>query len=311
MKLIKKVAILMSTYNGEKYISCQLDSVINQKNDSNFELTIYIRDDGSTDSTLKIIKEYARKYPRKIIYLNSKENLGPKKSFFHLMNCVDSDFYFFCDQDDYWLDNKVDSALIQLDSIKKIPALYYGSMIQADRNLKKLGVVNKKNYPENFVSSLNETLASGLTIAFNSSLMDIFREKYNKLSCNNIIMHDSWMYLLASAFGKVIFDSAPHVLYRQHSSNVVGTTGNNLFKKIFKIREIFNKFYKNGLFKKQANELLKNYGECLSKEKRNAINIFLSSNRQLKEVFWILKKIKIKNRLLAFLILISIFFKKY
>ena len=98
----KKVAVLLSTYNGEKYVGAQIHSILTQ-NYKNIE--IVVRDDGSKDKTVEIIKEYMQKYSN--IVLHQGENLGFIKSFFELLKYEDADYYAFADQDDIWLPNKI------------------------------------------------------------------------------------------------------------------------------------------------------------------------------------------------------------
>ena len=117
------VNVLMSTYNGEKYLSQQIESIINQK--GNFDLRLIIRDDGSTDSTPEILEKYAKKYP-KIISYYLEGNKGYNFAFFELLRfSPQADFYAFSDQDDVWIENKLDFAIKALQSANNnIPLLY-------------------------------------------------------------------------------------------------------------------------------------------------------------------------------------------
>jgi rhamnosyltransferase len=108
------IAILLSTYNGENYISEQINSIINQTN-SNW--TLYIRDDGSSDGTLDIITRFVTDYEN-IVLLDSSINIGTLESFIWLMQNVNSSYYMFCDQDDIWLPNKIDISFSELFSGK-------------------------------------------------------------------------------------------------------------------------------------------------------------------------------------------------
>ena len=104
----KKVAILMATYNGEKYLSEQIESIINQ---TFTDWVLYIHDDGSTDGTLEIIKKYVKIYPKKIILIQGERTGGAKFNFFSLMDKVTAEYIMFSDQDDWWLPDKINKTL--------------------------------------------------------------------------------------------------------------------------------------------------------------------------------------------------------
>ena len=112
-----RIAVLMSSYNGEQYIKEQIDSILNQK--GKFNIDIYVRDDGSFDNTIHILEDYQKKG---LIKFCGGENIGPAKSFLTLLALADGyDFYAFADQDDIWFENKIESAILK---IEKIPQSY-------------------------------------------------------------------------------------------------------------------------------------------------------------------------------------------
>ena len=130
-----KINVLLSTYNGELYIAEQLDSLLRQTVIDNMK--IIIRDDGSTDSTLKIIEEYKSKNSNIIFYRG--ENLKPAKSFWHLLqNCDEADYFAFCDQDDVWDEDKLEVAINQLKEHDDVPALYFSDARVVDSELNLL-----------------------------------------------------------------------------------------------------------------------------------------------------------------------------
>ena len=131
-KQVKKVQILMSTYNGEDYIREQLDSILAQ---SYPDVDILIRDDGSKDDTFVILKEYEERHSN--IKAFQGENLGINKSFFELLKKSQGDYIGFCDQDDYWLPEKIEKAVQQLERMTG-PALYCGAKTLVNENLEKL-----------------------------------------------------------------------------------------------------------------------------------------------------------------------------
>ena len=130
-----KVVVLMSTYNGQKYLRQQLDSLLNQ---TVRPTKILIRDDGSNDDTVNLLEEYASFYS--FIEYYCGKNIGPAKSFFELINkCDGYDYYALCDQDDVWFKDKLEVAINTLEKENKnIPLLYAGRFTLTDENLNPL-----------------------------------------------------------------------------------------------------------------------------------------------------------------------------
>lgn len=111
VKCPTEIAILMATYNGEKFLREQIDSIIKQTNNN---WTLYIHDDGSTDSTLSIVQQYCREHENIIFLEDEVKGRGAAQSFFYMLESIDSLYYMFCDQDDYWQPDKVEVSYSQL-----------------------------------------------------------------------------------------------------------------------------------------------------------------------------------------------------
>ena len=216
---MKKVQILMSTYNGEKYIKTQIDSILEQ---DYREIFLAIRDDGSTDHTVEILKQYEEKY--KNISVKQEEIVGVILSFFELVQNADenSDDYAFSDQDDKWLKHKISRAVECLEKEDRdIPLLYCSNKILVDKELNPIHSeidYTKEMFPS-FGNALVQNICTGCTCVFNKKLYESIKNNIP----NKIIMHDWWLYLVATAFGKVIYDKKSYILYRQHEGNVHGT----------------------------------------------------------------------------------------
>lgn len=232
----------MSTYNGEAYLREQLDSILAQTY-SNIE--ILIRDDGSEkDATLKILQEYADKEKR-ITYIKGK-NCGAAKSFFQLMkNAGEADYYALSDQDDIWEPKKIERAVkwLEKQSVMSktevvMPMMYCSALKVVDQNRKLLYIEGAERRTRNlaFGNAMVENCCTGCTIVINQSLQKLVAEKRIP-ECS---MHDWWLYLLASCFGKVFYDPKPSIQYRQHGANAVGMEVRRIEKIKKKIRG-FNK----------------------------------------------------------------------
>ncbi|PJZ16662.1 hypothetical protein BHU41_09320 [Lactobacillus crispatus] len=212
-----KVAILMSTYNGENYLQQQIDSIVNQDYS---EWQLYIRDDGSTDDTLNIIETSILRDDRIHFIQDKYSHLGPKNSFLYLLKNIEADFYFFADQDDFWKSNKFTCMLKEFNSSDQ-PELVYCSLQCTNKDLKPIDL--DLNKMVGTVSGKNRFIWNdipGCTMAINSALRD--KTINYAISNDNIVMHDWWLALIAEVFGKIKFVNLPLVLYRQHGNNVVG-----------------------------------------------------------------------------------------
>lgn len=215
---MNKVVVLMSVYNGERYLAEQLDSILKQDYPN---IDILIRDDGANEATKDILRKYQRENDN--IYVFSGDNLGVPFSYFELLRLIDIDrwdFFAFSDQDDVWLPQKISSAIIQLEQYEaENPILYCSNLVIVDESLNEKGTVfGQQKICPSFGNALIENICVGCTLVANQRLVQMIKHNIPKYC----IMHDWWFYLVASAFGKVIYDSKAQILYRQHEKNVVG-----------------------------------------------------------------------------------------
>nr|BAM94793.1 glycosyltransferase [Streptococcus suis] len=213
-----KIAILMSTYNGESFLEEQIESILNQTCSDN--ITLLIRDDGSTDKTVSILENYSKKN-KNIKYTVGKSE-GAARSFITLLKeNMGYDFYAFSDQDDVWNSDKLQRGLSKIRSINR-PALYCSNCELVDENLKSLGRLTHRKVPTyNLVSILClNSCAQGCTSIFNRELAEIVQ--YNNLP-ETIIMHDSFITCLCAMIGgEIVYDHNSTMKYRMHNNNVFG-----------------------------------------------------------------------------------------
>ena len=254
-----KVCVLMSTYNGEKYLREQIDSILAQKD---VEIDLFVRDDGSTDDTINILEEYSQKG---LLKYKKGKNLRPAKSFMELVYENDGyEYYAFADQDDYWKDKKIYSAVEKLKEYSTM-ALYISAVEVVDKDL---NFISKSANDAKFTlaESFIQSPAIGCTMVFNSKMRDEI-VKYD-ISNLEIGLHDSWIYRVNLAIGGIlIYDTEPYIKYRQHENNVIGakktktiTSGlNELLKKRRKYKSEVVKnmiqFYSNEMTEKSKNTL--------------------------------------------------------
>jgi glycosyltransferase involved in cell wall biosynthesis len=259
---MNNIDILLATYNGEKYLKEQLNSLFLQTY-QNFK--ILVRDDGSIDSTINIIKEYEKVYPTKIKLIQDNfGNLGSSKSFMKLLEYSKSKYIMFCDQDDIWLPDKIRKSLSKIIDLEKkhgsdIPLLVFTDLKVVDE---KLNIIQKsfwkyqKLIPDissNWKKLLAQNVITGCTIIINNKSKKVLLP-----FSLNMMIHDQWIGVNIAKFGKIDYLKEQTILYRQHGCNVAGAHSYNLKyikKKFFDIKKILNFQYKAIKYYKEINIL--------------------------------------------------------
>ena len=243
---LPSVAVLMSTYNGEKYIKEQVDSILGQ---INVEVYLYVRDDHSEDATISIIEEYADRYPDRV-YLKKGENIGAGSSFMELVYEVPEtfDYYAYSDQDDIWQNDKLCTSISLLKQHKK--NLYMGNLMCVDKDLNELGLRNKTSpdISPYGIMVMNET--NGCTMVFSNEfylLLSDMGKRPDKMLFQKRY-HDAWTAMVGAVHGDIFYDFHAHMLYRQHENNVCGAPEyqNSLKQLGRKLKKLKNKSKRNG-----------------------------------------------------------------
>lgn len=255
-----RVDILLATYNGEKFLREQLDSIM-QQTYQHFRLII--RDDCSSDKTVAIIKEYADRYPGKIVCLSSEERLGVKSNFSRLLKESEADYVCFADQDDVWMPNKVELTLnklleLEIENTKHCPLLVHTDLQVVDENLQLVHPSfweYSKLFPEKS-RTLNRLLVqnviTGCTVMMNRSLVKLVKNVPPET-----IMHDWWIALVAASFGLIREIPQATLYYRQHGNNTLGA---KQFGSYRHLKEGIRKLAQGNEFKRiQANVLFERY----------------------------------------------------
>ena len=268
-----KIQILLATHNGEKYIETQLDSLIAQQLPVNAHLSILVSDDASSDSTPEILREYQERYPSIIDILPEKKSGSAKDNFLRLISAADADYIFFCDQDDWWLPEKILKTVEAFKSTER-PQLVYSDAFIADENLKIIEADESRLQTYNRGLTLQKLIVqnyiSGCTMAVNRArLRGVRRDSYP-----GIEMHDWWLVIYAETFGEIIHVPEKLMKYRQHGDNEVGAKDLKSFKYI--------KTHMNGeILRENCGNLLAQargfymiYGEEMPPEKRQIFKKF-------------------------------------
>lgn len=232
------VAVLMSTYNGEKYISEQIDSILSQK-DVNIKL--YIRDDGSYDRTISIIQQYNTLDNVELIV--DGENVGPGNSFMRLLynyaGLEGVEFFAFADQDDIWFSNKIAVAVEKLGDCKQ------AKLYCSNQNIFKNGMDCGLRYTEpqdiTLIGHITKNTIAGCTFVFTKKLAKIIAEsRHVDEELLKYRLHDAWVILVAICCGKVFYDEKSYMNYRIHNANVVGLRKESRLVKLKKLNRLIN-----------------------------------------------------------------------
>lgn len=263
-----KVAVLMSSYNGEMFIKEQIDSILCQKN---VDVTLYIRDDGSTDNTIEIIRSYLN--DKRVRLFVDGRNLRPGLSFLTLLSKVISEepiyeYYSFADQDDIWLEEKLNAAIKSIKETEK-PTLYCSNQI-IFRNGEQEGLKIKGQPEISLMHSVSLNDFSGCTMVLNRALAGLVHStkppsKYFLLKR----YHDSWIVLLALIKGELIYDNNAYIKYRIHSHNAAGLNNMTFVQRL-------KRFFKNGvknLRKTTCEDLLNAFPELNFGDRRHIENM--------------------------------------
>lgn len=254
----KKIDILMATYNGEKYLAEQLDSIINQ---TYHNWNLLIRDDSSTDRTLEIIQDYQKKDNRIKLLKDNKGNLGIVKNFEELLKNSESEFIMFSDQDDIWIENKLDMYLKMIEKIKNKGFMIHSDAILFDKNksnILKDTFISKKAINKGLENVFFNYFVQGATILISKEIKN-FILPFPK----EVYLHDRYIHLISELFFERIFVNKALIYYRQHGDNQIGAKNT--------IRELLSKRY----FDERDRQLIKiiynKYGSLLTDDKKKLI----------------------------------------
>ena len=254
------VAVLMATYNGSKWLNSQLESIFSQEESS---VTLYVRDDGSTDSTLLILNDWIECGHNIHVLKSSDSRMGPRDAFFNLLaNKYSEEYIALSDQDDLWAKTHLKN------SINNIIDVELGLSCSRRKYINGRGEIIKNEISQKVELSLGnalvENVAFGNTIVMKRELQELFRG----YSPKNAIMHDSWLYLLSASLGSCRTSLYATVFYRLHDGNAIGLrSSHSLSVAIRSMRR----------YKLQASELYE-YAKFLDKERILPLRLFATIN---------------------------------
>lgn len=276
---IKKIAVLMASYNGEKYITQQIESILNQ--DVENPIQLIIRDDGSTDNTVSVVKSLCEKDDR--ITLISSQNVGGVACFFALLRIahdLPDDYAYFAlsDQDDVWDLDKLRIGVESIESVATDAPVLYGSITRpVNKNLEPIEFKKREFLPFDFYNTIIQNKIPGHTHIMNRALLNHVYDA----DPSRVYVHDAYIVNAANIAGTLIFDNNPHVSYRQHGGNQLGTSRNSRLKWILNRLTRLKKG--DGVqYARQIEYVVNCFGDKLTSEQQKEMRGFLES----RDSFW-------------------------
>lgn len=271
---LPKVAILLCTYQGQRYLAEQLASFETQ---SHSNWSVWASDDGSKDDTRAILETHKKKWPEGRLFAIS----GPAEGFaanFVSLTCndlIEADFYAYSDQDDIWEVDKLTRAVRWLQSLPAgVPGLYCSRSRLVDADNNEIGLSPLFSRSPSFANALMQNIGGGNTMVFNNSARRLLREVGENRS---IVTHDWWAYMLVTGCGgQVFYDTEPTLRYRQHSCNIVGTN-TGWMSRFKRIRMLFQ-----GRFKQWGDSnvvVLSSLEHRLTPENRKILRRFIAARK--------------------------------
>jgi len=241
------IDIVLATYNGERYLAEQIESIQGSIEYSSLVNRLIVVDDGSTDKTPEIVKRLLSKDNKIEWHLNSSGKSGPANNFSFGLSLTTSDYIMLCDQDDIWLPSKINTSIIELLAIERKlpdkPVLVFSDKLIVDEQLNIISrsYFQLKKIPFDWYLSFEnicqQNVGSGCTMIFNRKLLDMAVPIPKKA-----YMHDWWLMLVASKVGRIELIKTPLIKYRQHQNNTIGVNQISIFKKVWDFKFHFERF---------------------------------------------------------------------
>jgi glycosyltransferase involved in cell wall biosynthesis len=301
---VNKVDVLMSVYNGEKYLAEQIESVLNQDYK---DFVLHIRDDGSTDRSVDIIRHYARRNPDKIFYSVADKNSGSAAGgFFALLKESYAPYVMFCDQDDVWFKDKISASMAAVSEAEvqygnNVPILLHTDLTVTDGSLKikaeSMFRYQHLDYRRTSVKSLAvQNIVTGCTMLINRPLV-----KRLTHAPQSVPVHDWWIALFTACCGKIVFLNKPTLYYRQHGDNTCGAqnmSGAGYLASRMTRADNARLMLKYGY--RQAAELSRVYGMSIGRDNFELLSAYgsLEDKPYLKRLAFVLKNGVLKSGLI-------------
>lgn len=277
------VSVALATYEGSKYLSLQIESILTQ---THLPDEIVICDDASSDDTMDIIRQFYKKYPNLIRYCQNEKNLGYIKNFEKALSLCKGKYIFLCDQDDIWVNNRIDAFLSHIGNND----LIYSNSIIIDSKGHKTGKLMFAHAEEfSRFSFMDFFLRKGLVQGASMMISDKILKK--SIPFPETIPHDIWLMSIALQGKSVVYHTIPTLLYRQHDNNVIGKV---------KSKRAFSSYLRDIKYLiPRRNEMIRYfYNKCVEFSKLDFLS--LEVKRDLVEIKSFCEMMLFPNRLFQF-----------
>ncbi|MFI4957141.1 MAG: glycosyltransferase family 2 protein [Gammaproteobacteria bacterium] len=271
-----QIAIILCTYNGERFLNEQLESFSRQ---TFTDWALFVYDDGSTDRTSELIAQFEQAQPHHVIHW--KPNAQKRGFAQNFLNGIGStpgefDFYALSDQDDVWCESKLSRAVDYLRTAPEgIPAVYCSRTTLVDADMKPIGLSSLFRRPPSFQNALVQSIAGGNTMVLNKAARALLLSADTHA---DIVSHDWLIYqLVTGAGGKVYYDLQPELLYRQHGANIIGSNL-GFFARLYRMTNLFNGSFKTWMDKNLV--VLQRNKQLLSTEHQLLLAVFLKCREE-------------------------------
>jgi glycosyltransferase involved in cell wall biosynthesis len=266
-----RISVLLSTWNGERFLGEQIDSILTQRD---VDVMLIVRDDGSTDTTRTILDGYAARGAP--IDIRAGANVGAAASYFELLRTAPpADFHALVDQDDVWDADRLGHAAALLGKLDPtVPAVYCSRLRYIDAEGRPRGM-SRLPRTIHLRNALAENVVIGCTIVMNGAARDLV----NACRPDSVVMHDAWIYLAVSAFGRIVYDGQPRVAYRLHGANAIGARANPLADFTLHFRRLMRR--RGFGFHQQAAAFLRCFGDRLDASQRAAVAAYATGRDTL------------------------------
>lgn len=270
---MSRVQVIMSTYNGEKYVIRQIDSIMSQVG---VEVSLLVRDDGSSDHTIDILKEYGTNHDN--LHIIEGKNIGWRKSFLEgLTKAKNADYYAFSDQDDVWVEDKLYKCVKLLENEKDnndTPLMIHCNRFSCNENLEPFEMQSfKVPMPINKKNALTQEFAQGCTIVMNEAA----KKLVTRIEPDQRAPHDFWTGLICYYFGKVYYLDE-RLIYHIRYDNSASFAGNIRGGQKNRLKMMFSG---KNVYYNPASDLLQGYSDLLSEKEKN----FLQTAANAKKSF--------------------------
>lgn len=279
-----RVLVMMATYNGERYVAEQIDSILAQEG---VDLTLVIRDDGSTDGTVAMCERYAREHANVDFAVNGR-NKGCALNFMDMVYSADAgayEYFAFSDQDDYWLPKKLAKAIDQLMACDAgQPGLYHSDVVNVDADLSHPRSQNRAfaTVPNPLKTALVFNWALGCTMVWNRAMCELLQSAPLR---DFPRLHDTWLHLVALTCGEIHADlHHSYIKRRLTGMNLVGEQPSGKFtaRRLWHCACRLVTSTPPHRSTRTAANLLKCYGSVMSDETRDTLQSFIAARSSIR-----------------------------